>query len=139
MKEAPFKRPESIFESRISEIFKKDSSEMDSLISIISILMFKNIRDKTLLTLFKSTDIEVFTKILLLFEGRTVHFPTKDDIEEIFILGTCYYYKEVEGLSWDEIKKLLPFEIRPTTYGIKINNLTELMRKKLNDIAEGLK
>ncbi len=139
MNERPFTKPSNIFESQIGEIFKKDSSEIDSLISIISILMFKNVRDKTLLTLFKATDIELFTKILLLFEGRTINFPSKDNIEEIFILGTCYYYKEVEGLSWEEIKKILPFEIRPTTYGIKINNLTALMKRKLEEIVEDMK
>lgn len=132
-------KPKSVFESQIQDIFKKDSSDMETILSIVSILAFKNIRDKSVLSLFKLTDIDTFTKTLLLFEGRTITFPTRDEIEELFVLATCYYYREVEDMSWEEIKAFLPFEIKSTTYGLKINSLSAILKKKMEEFVLGAK
>lgn len=132
-------KPKSVFESQIRDIFKKESSDMDTILSIVSILAFKNIRDKSVLSLFKLTDIDTFTKTLLLFEGRTITFPSREEIEELFVLATCYYYREVEDMTWEDIKAFLPFEIKSTTYGLKINNLSAILKKKMEELILGAK
>ena len=135
----PFSEPRNIFESHIAGIFNTETEEIDVILSIISILVFKNIRDKSLLSLYKQVDLESFMTILSTFEGRTITFPSKEEIEELFILGICYYYKEVEGMNWEQIKEQMPFEIKATTYGLKINSLSSMIRKKLSELVQGVK
>lgn len=132
-------KPTNVFESQIQDIFKKETSDIDTILSIVSILAFKNIRDKSILSLYNISDVNTFTKVLLLFEGRTITFPSREEIEELFVLATCYYYREVENMTWEDIKAFLPFEIKSTTYGLKINNLSSLLRKKMEDLILGAK
>lgn len=133
------KEPNNIFEAHIQDIFKNENSDIEAILSIVSILVFKNIRDKSILSLFKTLDIDSFTRTLMLFEGRTITFPAREEIEDLFILAICYYYREVEELSWEEIKEIAPFEIKATTYGLKINNLSNLMKRKMKEIIDGVK
>lgn len=129
-----FDQPNNIFEAHIKDIFKQDTSEMDIILSLMSVLVSKNIRDKSILSLYKITDIQTFSRVLMLFEGRTVSFPSREEIEDLFILSICYYYREVEDFSWDKIKEIVPFEIQATTYGLKINALSNLIQKKMKEI-----
>jgi len=131
-----------IFEYRIKEMFgKHQSGDIDLIWQIVSLLIYQNSANTDVPSLFSLVDEDDFLKIINLFGGRTIHFPTVDDIQKNLLLAILYYYKEIKGMPWEEIKKVIPFEFTASdsiSYGIKIRNFNTWMRQKLQELFREL-
>lgn len=85
-------------------------------------------------------DDKLFSKLIEEFENNEIQFPSKDDFTESVITAIIYYYKEVLGLSWEQIQEQLPYESDiGLRYARKINNLGDKIKKRLKQIDKNKK
>lgn len=126
------KSANNVFESQIEEIFNRKVPDLELLLCCASMIIFSNPRNESIGKVYKKLGIENFSKVVDTFAGKTITFPTMQELEEILILTTCYYYREVENYEWAEIKELLPFQINPVLYGHKIGGLNKQIRSQLS-------
>ena len=130
-----FDQPKSAFEEQLNELFSEKKDDDKSLmLKAISIILFKDPKNKDLASLYQILGLENFARVINYFNGRTVTFFTRADFDDALITALCYQYKEIEGKSWDEIKDLVPFEISSISTGVKIKELSKTMRTALQDI-----
>lgn len=134
----PFDEPSDVFEQQINELFvRKQDDEADVVLEALSIVLYQNHKNTDMVELYKLLGLDGFLKVVSLFEGRTVKFPTRGEIQESLILSLCYYYKEVLGMTWPEIRQKMPFDISAHSYGIRIKSLNRFVRKKLSQLFGG--
>ena len=101
------------------------------------ILSDKTRNNKDILNLYKVLpDIETFVKVLKLFSGRKVNFPTEQEIDDSMTLALVYYYRYEKKFDWEEVKKLVPRDINPVSYSAKISGLNVQLKKKINHLME---
>jgi hypothetical protein len=129
----------SVFQQRLRETIKTDESKK-IIEDVIRLHLFKNAeKDESLLSLIEVYDLlglDKFTDLLTLLDGRTVTFPKKEDFKDTIQLAICYYYKNIEGKSWKDIKELLgDNDIPAIKYGIRMQQLQSF----LNYIADRMK
>ena len=130
-----FDNPETVFEEQINELFSEAADDDSNVIlEALTIILYQNQKNTDLVELYKLIGIDGFVKVISLFEDRTVKFPSSGEVKESLILALCYYYREIKGLSWPEIRAKLPFEISPHSYGIRIKSLNRFVRKKLEQL-----
>jgi hypothetical protein len=126
-----FTTPKSIFQQRLKETIKTDSSKQ-IVEDLIRLHLFKNAeKNEALLSLVEVYDLlglDRFIDLISLLSGRTLTFPKKEDFKDTLTLAICYYYKNIEGKSWNEIKDLLGDEELPTIkYGIRMQQLQSFL------------
>jgi Mor family transcriptional regulator len=119
-----FKKPQSLFEQQMNDLFeRRPESEMDDLLRIVSFIVDQNTKSDYLRRLYRELPLEHFIKVVEIFDGRTINFPKKNVVREALILAVVYNARELEGKSWEEIHKELPFEVSAISYNSKIQNL----------------
>ena len=130
-----FYSPKEILEQKIESLFSsKDDNEIDVIFRILSIFLFQNENNEDILNLYNVLDLESFVKVVSLYEGRSVKFPEKRELRSMLLFSFCYYYKEIKGMSWEEIKDKIPFEISSISYGIKIKNFNKYLLDRINEL-----
>ena len=93
--------------------------------------------NKDILNLYKILpDMETFVKVLKLFNGRKVKFPTEKEINDSMVLALVYYYRYEKGLAWDEVRELVPYEFNPVGYSAKIAGFNVQLKKKIKRLLE---
>lgn len=132
----------NIWEYRIKKAFaRKQSTDFDSsslLWNIITLLLFATAKDTVLIDIYNFfEDKDEFVRFLSVVNGRTLKVPTKDQLEDVILTALFYYEKEVNGKTWKEIQENLEFEISPIKYGIKVKNLNNWIKQKLQEIVRG--
>lgn len=124
-----------ILEYQLQEIFgKKAQSEKDKIWNIFSLIIYSDENDTDLLDLHRLVGNENFVKIIKLFDGRTVEFPKKEKVESAVILSLLYYYKEIKLMSWEDIKKVVPFDFSTISYGLQIRKLNLWIRQRMHEL-----
>ena len=130
----------NLWEYRVKSTFenkKKISKGQSILWSIVGLILYHNTKDRLLIDIYNLlNDNELFVKLISLIDGRDFKFPSKEEIEEALLLAVFYYEKEVEKKSWKEIQDSLDFEISPIKWGIKIKNLNNWIKQKLNEVIK---
>lgn len=130
-----FKGSHDIFDEHLRDMFiKPKDTEMDLILKTVSLLIYKNCNNIDIIELYRLVGLETFTKIIMLFDGRSVKFPSKKEISDNLIYSLVYYYKEIQGLSWEKIKEKFPFEISGISCGIQIKQLDNFMRQNIESI-----
>lgn len=134
-----FKNAKSVFQQKINDTLKTDSSK-EVIEDIIRLHLFKGAeKNEALLSLVEVYDLlglEKFVDLVSLLDGVTVTFPKKDDFKDTVQLAICYYYRHIEGKSWSDIKDILGDDELPTIkYGIRMQQ----MQTFLNYIADRIK
>lgn len=125
------------WEYRIKETFKnKEKIDDEHLLwHIVSLILYQNAKDTLLIELYKLfDDKENFIKLISLLDGRTFQSPTKKQMEEALLMSVLYYEKEIEGKDWEEIKSNFDFEFSTVKYGIRIKNMDNWLKQKINEI-----
>lgn len=101
------------------------------------ILMDKTHDNKDILNLYKILpDMETFVKVLKLFSGRKIKFPSEEEINESMTLALVYYFRYEKGNSWEEVRKLIPGEFNSVGYAAKISGFNVQLKKKINRLME---
>lgn len=103
--------------------------------TLIEIIIYTSFGEK-IGRLYKIVDDDkLFSKLIEEFENNEIQFPSKDDFTESIMTAIIYYYKEVLGLSWEQIQEQLPYENDiGLRYARKINNLGDKIKKRLKQI-----
>ena len=130
-----FSTASDVFEEQLNELFlRKDDKDLNIVLQALSLILYQNSNNTDLVELYHLLDLEGFVKVITLYEDRTVEFPSKDEIKESIILSLCFYYREIENKSWNEIRDTLPFEISSHSYASKIKNLNKFIKKKMKEL-----
>jgi len=138
MSERVFKNPTEVFEEQLNDIFVKSKNENNNtVLQILSLLTYENTKNRDLTDLYNLVGVDEFVSIISLFEGRTITFPTKEEVKENLLLALVYYYREIENMSWPEIKEKIPFEFSTISYSMKIKSLNEKLKKRMNEMLQG--
>lgn len=133
-----FKNPNEVFEDQLNDIFIRSSDKTSNVVlRAVNLLLYQNEHNRDLLDLYDLVGIEKFMSILSIFENKTVVFPAKEEIKELILTALLYYYREIENLSWEEIKAKVPFDFSSISYSIKIKKFNNYIIEKLYDILKG--
>ncbi len=127
-----YNSPKSVFQQKIQETIKTDQSKK-IIEDIIRLHLFKNAeKNEALLCLVEVYDLlglDRFTDLLQLLDGKIIQFPRKEDFKDTIQLAICYYYKNIEGKEWNEIKELIGDSELPTIkYGIRMQQFQSFLR-----------
>jgi hypothetical protein len=125
-----FKGESSVFEKQMREAFKP-VDEQNSLFSAVSLVFYHNAAISEIYDIYKLLGIENFVKLIHLLDGRTVHLPTSADLQDAILQALCFYYREVENLSWDEIHAKIPFQFSSISMSYKLKSLNASLRAEL--------
>lgn len=131
-----FKSESSIFERQMREAFKP-VDEQNSLFSAIALVFYHNVKTSEIYDVYKLLGVENFVKLIHLLDGRTVHLPTSAELQELILLALCFYYREVEGLEWDEIHDKIPFQFSSISMSYKLKSLNAALKAELKEILRG--
>jgi hypothetical protein len=131
-----FKSESSVFERQMREAFKP-VDEQNSLFSAIALVFYHNVKTSEIYDIYKLLGIENFVKLIHLLDGRTVHLPTSAELQELILLALCFYYREVEGLEWDEIHDKIPFQFSSISMSYKLKSLNAALKVELKEILRG--
>jgi hypothetical protein len=131
-----FKSESSVFERKMREAFKP-VDEQNSLFSAIALVFYHNVKISEIYDVYKLLGIENFIKLIHLLDGRTVHLPTSAELQESILLALCFYYREVEGLEWDEIHDKIPFQFSSISMSYKLKSLNAALVVELKKIFRG--
>ena len=135
-----YETPRSLLEKRINEALGKYEETIVSDLIKLSLLK-TNERDSSLLLyseIFNLLGPDKFTALVNILDGKSLKFPSKEKFKDITLLAVCYYYKNIERKSWDEIKDILGKpDLNTIKLGIRINQLhsqlSEMMDKIINE------
>lgn len=131
-----FKNPKEVIEEQLNDLFlTRKEDDTDTIVQAFSmILNMNNTKNRDMVDLYNLVGMDEFVSIISLFEKRTVVFPSKDEIKESILLALIFYYREVKGLSWEEIKDIVPFDFSSISYSSKLKGLNKYLVEKLREI-----
>lgn len=130
-----FPKPQNLFQVRINSILQQSKGNtMEQVLRLVPIILGLSSDNTDLVTLYRLVGVDVLAKLVSIFGGRHLKLPTSSELEETITLALCYHYREVEGLSWEEVKAALPIEINTLVLGLKIKSLSKQMRKEITTI-----
>ena len=130
-----FENPTEVFEEQLNDIFVKSKNEdSNSIIRVLNLLLYSNTKNQDMIDLYNLLGVDGFVSVISLFEGRTVKFPKKQEVQDDLVLALVYYYREIENLSWTEIERKLPFEFSSISYSMRIKNLNSSIIRQVEEI-----
>lgn len=129
-------KPLTLFQQKMKENITK-SKDKSLVHDLIKLQLFKNseknIDSTVLIDLYNFLGLEKFLQFIARFSGVKLTVPTKDSFHETILIALCYYYKEIEGKNWQEIKSLLNIpDLSSIKYGMKLNQLHDFIKIQLN-------
>ena len=127
-----FKEENSVFEKQLREAFKPAINDQQSdLFRAIALVFYHNEKLSDIYDVYKLLGIENFVRLIHLLDGRTIRFPTSTELKDVIILSLCFYYREIEGLTWEEVHDRIPFKFSSLTISYKIKSLNAAIRAEL--------
>ena len=135
--------PRTIFQEKIEGIFKKEEEASEVFSNIFKLQQVSLIERATqgredpnqwrvLLELYTTLGPTIFANIVSICDGRTISFPTEPEFEDQILTTLCYYYKEVDGLDWKDVKDRLGIpKLNTIKYGIKVRQLKSFIDTQL--------
>ena len=94
---------------------------------------------KHLVEIFNLVGSKKFAEIISIVKGCTITFPTEEEYQESILTTLCYYYKEVQNKTWDEIKDILNISKNDSIkYGIRVRQLRNFVDDQLLKTIEKL-
>jgi hypothetical protein len=111
--------------------------EQNSLFSAVALVFYHNAKISEIYDVYKLLGVENFVKLIHLLDGRTVRLPTSSELQEAILLALCFYYREVDGLDWDEIHDKIPFQFSSISMSYKLKSLNAALRRELKETLCG--
>lgn len=139
--------PRTLFQQKLSNILKKESDispffeiifklQQLSLFQRPEKVSYSKISNeenwKILLNLLNELGPQEFIKLISIIKGKTIIFPTEEELKDSILTTLCYYYKEIEGKTWEDIKKLVNMEnLNTIKFGIKVRQLQQFIQTQI--------
>jgi len=134
-----FDTPNNLWEHQLREILTQPEVKKDPLFQILTAVFQNTAHITDVADIYRLLDLENFSRLVHLLDGRTVKFPTSTELKDSIILTLCYYYRKVEKLEWKDIHRLLPFDFPSIAVSRKISSLDEMIQEKINPfMTEGV-
>lgn len=135
---------DDLWQERLHRKFaKKNQTEIDKFMNIVSIILYGNNTTKDVADLFSIVDIESFIKIISLFDGRDIQFPSKKELQDAIELALFFYYKNIQGITSYKDLKLLNIvdekDFSSISIGKKLLKLEQSMQDKILEIFMEMK
>lgn len=130
---------ETLWEQQVNSIFEKpEQTEYERLLNVVEMWIFRNTSDQ-LSTLYKEIGLKNFLRVLTIFSDSIIRFPEIQEFQDTFVNALCFYYREVVGLEWEEIKELVPFPDLPSVKYGRSNlrfkkEMTEEVKKAIEEL-----
>ncbi len=131
-----YENPRTYFQQRINSILPKEefsSALFESIFKLQQIYSFEkskvvnkleNDSWKVMMELFLKLGSVDFAKVVTILRGQTITFPSEEEYKDSIITSLCYYYKEVEGLDWTQIRDKISIEkLNTIKFGIRVQQL----------------
>lgn len=133
------KESQNLWEDKMSSIFRdKPSEEVEMFLNLISVTLYGRENDD-LSKLYHYLGLDSFSKVISLFSGRTITFPSRQEFRDNILIALTFYLKEFKGQDWNQIKEELPFEeVNSIKYGKGINKLKKSIQEVLYDYWEDI-
>lgn len=133
-----YETPKNLLELKINEALgTNEESVISDLIKLSLLKKASKNQDMLVYTeIYNLLGLEKFTDLISLLDGKTITFPTKEEFKDTVITILCYYYRNVQGLEWNEIKEKLGIpDINTIKQGIRSSQyesyIKELIEKRL--------
>ena len=112
---------------------EKTNSEI--LMNILSIVVFDRF-DSNIGRIYKVVGgLDKFSELIDALSDQIIKFPNAKEFREALTLALSYYYREVKGMSWEDIQKELPYERDVALHnGKKIASLDRNIKKQLDSL-----
>lgn len=82
----------------------------DDILRCIDIVLLSNKDTANMHSIYQVLGLDNFARLITLLGGKTIAFPSSKKVEEALRLATCFYFHEVEHLSWTKVCKVVPFK-----------------------------
>jgi len=139
-----YNSPRTIFQQKVENILQQEKSsdffenvfklqQLFSLEKIVAGVPKENPDQwKVLMELFSTFGSIQFAKIISIAKGKTIVFPTEEEFQDSIVTTLCYYYKEMESFTWDEIKNKLNMpRLNTIKYGIRVRQLKNFIDSQI--------
>ena len=132
----------SSWEKDFNSLFQEsEQSEVEMFLHLSEMIMHNQLKDNNLSHLYKTVGLEGFLDIVAVLQNQTIVIPSLEEVRDNYTLAVVYYYREVLGWSWKQIKasKVVNFNTAvldkdsSISYGIKINRMSVGIRKVLDE------
>ena len=128
------------WKENLKSVYSSTDSFNKDIKTLLEIIIYTSFGEKIGRLYKLVNDDKLFSKLIEEFENNEIQFPSKDNFTESIMVAIIYYYKEVLGLSWEEIQKQLPYERDiGLRYSRKIYNLGDNIKKRLKQIDKNKK
>lgn len=130
-----FRDENSVFKYNLNKA-TKDRDGVKIVEDLVRLILLKNYGKNEatlkLVEVYNLFGIEGFVDIIDIMNGKTVPFPSIEEMKDVVKIAVSYYYKYLKGKTWEEIKDILQDEdCSSIKYGINCSKLnrfiTELM------------
>ncbi len=133
--ESLFRNENSVFKYNLNKTTKERDGVkvIEDLIRLILLKNYgKNESTMKLVEVYNLFGLEAFVDLIDIMNGKTVPFPSIEEMKDTVKIAVSYYYKYLKNKSWEEIKEILQDEdCSSIKYGINCSKLnrfiTELM------------
>ncbi len=133
----------SIWERTFNSLFeKRKQSEVEMFIYLSELIMHRQLKDNNLSKIYKTLGLENFLDLVTVLQGQTIKIPSLEEIRDSYSLAVVYYYREILGWDWKEIKESDVVNLSPDildkqssiSYGIKVNQISSEIRDIVNNV-----
>jgi hypothetical protein len=104
-------------------------------LEILSIMSLDD-QSNSLYGLSKLFGLDGLQSLIDAFGGRRIKIPTRESFRESLVVATCYYYREIKGLEWGVIVRLVPFTFNTQKMSMKIMKLSNRLKSLIGDLAK---
>lgn len=124
----------NFYQETIKEYFKKHeyNKNIDIIFKIVDLLLYEGMRSTDAFYLYKMLGLKDFSRIINILDGKELKLPSKKDFEDNLLCALFYYEREINHLSWTDIKKKYPeIQIKSIKHAYKIKSLNSFIHNKI--------
>jgi hypothetical protein len=129
----------TLWEQELQEICDiAPKNNVEKFLNIVGIMLYEKYGSPVSDLYMLVNDIDVFAKIINRFSGMTIKFPDRDELRKELITAIAYCMKTEKGMSWESIKKEIPFtqDKELLQVGRKLSYLDTMIKKELKTLME---
>ena len=137
--------PRNLFQQKVSSVLSREnrnSPVFENIFRLQQMLALEKINLahngpsntswKVLLELYNELGSAQFAKVVSIIRGETITFPSEEEYQDSIVTTLCYYYREVENLTWEAVKEKLEMpKLNTIKYGIRVRQLKSFIDSSL--------
>lgn len=133
-----YQNPKSLLQERLNQVLSEGEETIISDLMKLSLLKRgeKDSNELVFSELYNLLGLEGFSNLISLMDGRTVTFPSREEFREALLVVLAYYYRTLEGKSWDDIKDILGLQdINSVKLGIQAGQYEKFLQKMIKKVG----